>query len=1133
MRKMSANTLSGSKLIAVLAGIFLFVFLQSLFPHLGIASGQPPTADASYSERIVYLNRSIELDGSESTDPENDSLTYKWEILEKPAASNGDLLEGDGSVVSFTPDVVGQYTVRLVVNDGTQDSAPYDIKIMARRAPWAEMNGYLRRKLELRAGSPSDPGNSELKYKWSITKKPKTSKVNIEDDSSVIAYLQPDLAGVYEVRLDITDTPEEESYSFFTKITVRHYPCLDKNDPPYPYGVDKPWAAVLCEIGKGLPNEIVDFAKEQVQENTSNFFGTFMKATQKTNESALKQIIDYFGEYTSKYNYQKVVRTKDQGWGKVWPAMKKIAGAEGFVDKLKSKCKSVMLGTVLNLFDFQTQAEQCVKNIMYLILDKMIDKLIDDMRPQPPTIVKLELGDKEEGGKYVRIYFKRSPGDSGPGKSGNQHYYYKLWRWSTGNKIGPIVVGKENGPYGPLATGPKNDQEPLVFYDPNPPEGNNTYRIQAIRIIGKSQIDEQTWDEGKFWVEQLIGVVCPLVSEQISLIKTYTDRALKILKAVKFQKSRLSLPENIYVPKPFERPPLPVSIATNYKTGEVFVSLPFTNSIYRLQGNYLQPFANCQFKDPHQVGLAIDSRGNVYADNSASDDMFGGRIFRWDINGNRKLFGTVNYFSWMLGYAKPCAVQSMVAGWSGHEKLFITDLYAGALKELMIPASGLPSNPNHYVAQTLCKSPQIEINNKTSMCLDSSGSLFLTSGKKIFMVTRNHEVKQLFDDTVPFSELTGIDIDNNNTVYFADYYDGVIYAFPSAELMSPQFSSKSSDQEYLSLHTLITDLDRPGELRLTADQKGLVWFDGSGFHHHIFGLSGRVVDSETGQPLVGAIVSCEDRGTVQMTKTDAFGVFHLPSLSLPDFPQELSLLIRYRNQTGTYRAILKDKGETFIDSLPFVADEVPSEVSGELPQIIQPNPPQPLTVMVNPGEVSFYDNMKITIPGFQPPPGHELPPQPPMKTAPPVVKIVNPVDGMETVFDQVTVIGVVNDPRVTTVQLYVNGSAQDVSVNERKFSVTVPIDEGLNHLYAQASITDNGETLTGRSEPVNVLRVSVDKIPETGAISGILVDRTTGYPASGVRVELVGTDKFAISDSLGTWQIADVPVGIVTIQILP
>jgi hypothetical protein len=63
------------------------------------------------------------LDGSPSSDPDNDSLTYSWSILSAPSGSTA-LLENPSSVrPTFTPDLQGSYRVQLRVSDGVLTSA--------------------------------------------------------------------------------------------------------------------------------------------------------------------------------------------------------------------------------------------------------------------------------------------------------------------------------------------------------------------------------------------------------------------------------------------------------------------------------------------------------------------------------------------------------------------------------------------------------------------------------------------------------------------------------------------------------------------------------------------------------------------------------------------------------------------------------------------------------------------------------------------------------------------------------------------------------------------------------------------------------------------------------------------------
>jgi hypothetical protein len=79
----------------------------------------PPLADGG-ADQNLELNQNplqVVLDGTNSSDPENDPLSYHW-TLSKPAGSNAALNDHTLVNPSFTADIAGIYTVQLQVFDG-------------------------------------------------------------------------------------------------------------------------------------------------------------------------------------------------------------------------------------------------------------------------------------------------------------------------------------------------------------------------------------------------------------------------------------------------------------------------------------------------------------------------------------------------------------------------------------------------------------------------------------------------------------------------------------------------------------------------------------------------------------------------------------------------------------------------------------------------------------------------------------------------------------------------------------------------------------------------------------------------------------------------------------------------------
>ncbi len=98
-----------------------------------VSVNDAPVADAGPDQNVT-VGDLVTLDGSGSSDPvEGDTLTYLWELTVRPDGSASTL--GDATTVAptFVPDLPGDYTIELTVDDGNGDTDSDTVTVTAAR----------------------------------------------------------------------------------------------------------------------------------------------------------------------------------------------------------------------------------------------------------------------------------------------------------------------------------------------------------------------------------------------------------------------------------------------------------------------------------------------------------------------------------------------------------------------------------------------------------------------------------------------------------------------------------------------------------------------------------------------------------------------------------------------------------------------------------------------------------------------------------------------------------------------------------------------------------------------------------------------------------------------------------------
>ncbi|WAK01496.1 NHL domain-containing protein [Methylobacter sp. YRD-M1] len=170
-----------------------------------------PVANAG-ADQSAFVGGMVDLDGGVSHDVDGNTLSYRWSLTEKPAASSAVLIDDRLQQCRIAIDKPGHYVAQLIVNDGELDSEPDFVAIdTANSKPIAnagddQNNKIVGKTVVLDGSLSSDVDGDPLTYIWSLLHQPEGSNAVILQADQAKAAFTPDQPGDYIGQLVVNDS---------------------------------------------------------------------------------------------------------------------------------------------------------------------------------------------------------------------------------------------------------------------------------------------------------------------------------------------------------------------------------------------------------------------------------------------------------------------------------------------------------------------------------------------------------------------------------------------------------------------------------------------------------------------------------------------------------------------------------------------------------------------------------------------------------------------------------------------------------------------------------------------------------------------------------------------------------------
>ena len=180
----------------------------------GNAPNNKSTAAVAGPAQSVVSGDVVALNGEQSTGADGNLITYAWSLVATPYLSSVVLDRPTDVNPTFTPDMPGQYTLKLKITDSTSKTAEDTITVTVTDstenafpvanagAPQIVLTGAV---VTLDGRKSSDSNGDFLTYSWTFYQVPSGSTATLTNATGVYPTFTPDMSGDYYVNLIVSD----------------------------------------------------------------------------------------------------------------------------------------------------------------------------------------------------------------------------------------------------------------------------------------------------------------------------------------------------------------------------------------------------------------------------------------------------------------------------------------------------------------------------------------------------------------------------------------------------------------------------------------------------------------------------------------------------------------------------------------------------------------------------------------------------------------------------------------------------------------------------------------------------------------------------------------------------------------